>query len=477
MNTTLTTRQKALAINLAAKWYGSIAEIGGGQEVARWFFQAGGAAGSVARTICAYDMAISDGIYGPAKRYVSRERLHAMLDHEFALVADQLKQKHGDSRSFFAYANTVATRRFNSAECGRGWIGIRFQTRPHEEPSQITVHAHLRDSLADREQDALGVLGVNLIYGAFFLHQNATDLVASLMDDLSRERIEIDMIKFSGPAIRGIDNRLMSLQLVEKGFTDAAMFTADGEVVQPSEVLYKKPILVERGSFRPVTKLTLDLLEMAREAFLKEPGVDGQEPVVLAEMSLKNLSSSPDTEHSDFLARADILGALGFDVLVSRFERDYQVAEYLSAYTDKLIGFAIGLPTVKQLVEEQFYTELSGGVLEGAGRLFKHSVKAYVYPARDPKTGKIETIDDVRMPTPWEHLRRLLRELDRVKAIAPSDEALLSIQSRDVLARIANADVSWESMVSKKAVEIIKYKHLFGAAGMEDSQVVEASLV
>ena len=477
MNTTLTTRQKALAINLAAKWYGSIAEIGGGQEVARWFFQAGGAAGSVARTICAYDMAISDGIYGPAKRYVSRERLHAMLDREFALVSDQLKHKLADTRAFFAFANTVGTRRFNSAESGRGWIGIRFQTRPHEEPSQITLHAHLRDSLADREQDALGVLGVNLIYRAFFLADNASDLVAGLMDDLSRERIEVDMIKFSGPAFQRIDNRFMSLQLVEKGFTDAAMFTADGEVVQPSEVLYKKPILVERGSFRPVTKLTLDLLERAREAFLKEPGVEGHEPVVLAEMSLKSLSSSPDAIHSDFLARADILGALGFDVLVSRFERDFQVAEYLAAYTDKLIGFAIGLPTVKQLVEEQFYTDLAGGVLEGAGRLFKHSVKAYVYPARDPKTGNIQTIDEVLLPTPWEHLRRLLRELDRVKPIYPSDEALLSTQSRDVLAKISNADVAWESMVSQMAVEIIKSKHLFGAAGSEASHATEASAV
>ena len=251
MNASLTTRQKALAINLAAKWYGSIAEIGGGQEVARWFFQVGGAAGSVARTISAYDMAISDGIYGPAKRYVSRERLNAMLEHEFALVSDQLRHKHGDTRSFFGFANTVATRRFHSPENGRGWIGIRFQANPHEEPSQITLHAHLRDSLADREQDALGVLGVNLIYGAFFLHDSPLDLVASLMDDLSRERVEIDMIKFSGPAFPGIDNRLMSLQLVEKVFTDAVMFTAEGEVVQPSEVLYKNADTRRARQFPP----------------------------------------------------------------------------------------------------------------------------------------------------------------------------------------------------------------------------------
>jgi hypothetical protein len=233
---------------------------------------------------------------------------------------------------------------------------------------------------------------------------------------------------------------------------------------------------VERGSFRPVTKLTLDILERARESFLKEPGVEGNEPVVLAEMSLNNLSSSTDVDHSNFLARADILGALGFDVLVSSFEQDYQVADYLATYTDKPIAFAIGLPTVRKIVEEQFYTDLSGGALEASGRLFKRSVKAYVYPARDPKSGRIETIDDMAMPGPWQHLRRLLSELGRFQSIHPSDESLLSIDSRDVLARIMKSDNSWESMVPAKVVEIIKSKHLFGAAGIEASHCAEVSL-
>lgn len=462
-DSTLDTRHKALALNLDAKTYGSIAEIGAGQEVARWFFKVGGAAGTVAKTISAYDMAISDGVYGPAKRYVSRERLGAMLDREYLQLSDQLRQKKGDGKCFFAFANTVATRRFGSPEYGRGWIGIRFQPRPHEEPSQITVHAHLLDSLADREQEALGVLGVNLIYGAFFLHHAPQDLVAGLMDSLSRERIEIDTIKFSGPEFPAVDNRLMSLQLVELGFTDAAMFTADGEVVQPSEVLYKKPILVERGSFRPINLITLDLLERAREAFLKEPGLQGEGPVVLAEMTLRNLIPGPEVGHSDFLARADILGALGFDVLISRFEKDYQVAEYLAAYTDKLIGFAVGLPNVKKLVEQTFYPELSGGVLEAVGRQFKRSVKAYVYPARDPHSGGTQTIDDMDLPSPWQHLRRLLRELGRVEPVHSSNEKWLSIQSGDVLTRIENDDPSWKTMVPSKVAEIIESKGLFRA--------------
>ena len=462
MNTpTLGTRQKALALNLDAKTYGTIAEIGGGQEVARWFFKAGGAAGTVAKTISAYDMAISDGIYGQAKRYVSRERLNAMLEREFAQLSDQLRQKNGDRKCFFAFADTVATRRFHSPEHGRGWIGIRFQARPREEPSQITLHVHLHDSLADIEQEALGVLGINLIYGAFFLHQSPPDLIANLTDDLSRERVEIDMVKFSGPAFQGLDNRLMSLQLVERGFTDAAMFTADGEVVQPSEVLYKRPVLVERGRFRPVTNVNLDLLERAREAFLEEPGMEGQEPVVLAEMTLRNLIPGPEVGHGDFLARADILGAIGFDVLISRFEKDYQVAEYLSAYTDKLIGFAVGLPTVKKLVEERFYTGLSGGVLEAVGRLYKRSVKAYVYPTRDPQSGRIESIDAVVLPGPWRYLHLLLRELGRVQPIHPTNERWLSIRGEDVLERIAKDDPSWKSMVPPDVVTIIESKRLF----------------
>ncbi len=459
----LTTQQKALTINLAAKWYGSLAEIGAGQEVARWFFMAGGAAGTVAKTISAYDMAVSDAIYGQAKRYVSRERLDAMLEYEFAQISQQLGEKFGEKRSFFAFADTVATRRFKSAEHGRGWIGIRFQPAPHEQPSQILLHAHLQDTLAEREQHALGVLGVNLIYGAFFLHEKPFELIASLVDELSRDRVEIDTIKFAGPAFPAVDNRLMSLQLVEQGLTDAAMFVADGEVVQPSEVLYKKPILVERGHFRPVTNVTLDILERARDAFLKEPDVKGAaEPVIIAEMTLRNLVQEPELGHRDFLARADILGALGFDVLITRFEHDYEIAEYLAAYTDKPIGFAIGLPTVKQLVQEKFYGELSGGVLEAIGRLYKRSVKVYVYPARDPDTGRVESFDDMTMPGPWQHMHNLLRDLGRAVGVPTTDQAWLSIRPERVLSLIQSGDASWESMVPPKVAQIVKDKSLFG---------------
>jgi hypothetical protein len=466
----ITTRQKALALNLDATKYGTFAEIGGGQEVARWFFSVGGAAGTVAKTISAYDMAVSDGLYGPAKRYVSRQRLEAMLEQEFAQLVDRLRGARGDKKCFFAFADTVSTRSFHKAENGRGWLGIRFQARPQEEPSQIIIHAHLLDNEPAREQETLGVLGVNLIHGAFFRRGDPTASVASLIDELSRERVEIDMIKLSGPAFPNVDNRLMSLQLVEQGLTDAAMFTASGEVVQPSEVLYKKPILVERGSFRPATKLTLDLLERALDQFLQEPSVRGQKPVVLAEMTLRSLSPEPDQEHEDFLARADILRALGFDVLISRFEPYYQLAEYLAGYTDGLIGLAVGLPAMRQVADEKYYTDLPGGVIESVGRLFKRSVKMYVYPTRDPATGQIQTLDNFHIPAPWHHLHNLLVELGKIEPIRSFNESYLSIRTPDVLAGIGSGDSSWEAMVPPAVAEIVKSEGLFRSKTTEPAR-------
>jgi hypothetical protein len=458
------TSDKALALNLDAKSYGTFAEIGGGQEVSRWFFSVGGAAGTVAETVSAYDKAVSDRLYGHATRYVSPERLRAMLEQGFNKLREALDANFGDKKCFFAFADTVATRSFHKGGTGRGWLGIRFQSQPREEPSEIIIHAHLLDSTATGEQAALGILGVNLIHGAFFLRDEPTKLIASLMDDLSRERVEIDMIEFSGHVFANVDNRLMSLHLVESALTDAAMFTANGKVVQPADVFYKKPILVERGSFRPATNLTLDLLQRALEQFLEEPAVRGQTPVVLAEMTLRSLTPGPDAGHDDFLARADILGALGFDVLISRFGPYYQLADYLAIYTDKLIGIAAGLPTVRQQVaDEKYYTDLPGGVLESVGRLYKRSVKMFVYPTRDPVTGQIRTVETVQTPAPWHHLHDLLIDIGRIVPIRSYNESYLSIQTSDVLARIERGDPSWETMVPRAVAEIIKAKHLFRA--------------
>jgi hypothetical protein len=458
------THRKALEVNLDPRRFGTFAEIGAGQEVARWFFQAGGASQTVAKSISAYDMAVSDSLYGPTQRYVSRQRLEAMLDHEYQQLTESLGRVRGERSTFFVFADTVATRRAERDQHGRGWVGIRFQAQPRQPPSTIILHVHLRDRDPVRQQEALGILGVNLVHGAFFARGHQSAPILSLIDDLSGERIEIDMLKVSGPAFVGIDNRILSLQLVEHQLTDAAMFTAAGEVVQPSEVLHRRPVLVERGSFRPATKLTVDLLERAKSRFLEEPEVRGLEPVVLAEMTLRNLKQ-PDQDRAgpgDFLARAEILHVLGVDVLVSRFGPFYQLADYLADYTDRMLGIAVGVPTLNDLLDEQFSTRLDGGALEAVGRLFKRSVKLYVYPTRDLVSGRIVSLRDPAPTAPAGYLRDFVLAVDRLRPLEPSDPRFLTIRTPDVLARIQAGDPSWKTMVPPSVAERIQSDGLFG---------------
>ncbi len=461
-NETLNTGQKALQINLDARKYGTFAEIGAGQEVARWFFHVGGASGTVAKTISAYDMAVSDAIYGPGDRYVSRKRLQAMLDYEFNLLLQRLDKTRGDKCTFFVFADTVATHSFTRKEEGHGWLGMRFQTQPRETPSEIIIHVRMLDKDNVREQEALGAVGVNLIYGAFYLHDQPEQLIASLLDNLNRDRIEVDMIKFSGPRFAGVDNRLMSLQLVQQELADAAMFTADGEVVIPAEILYHRPVLVERGNFRPITNITLDMLEKALELFLKEPRLQGETPVVLTEMTLRHLTSSEHIDHRDFLERVDILSVLGKTVIVSNFRRYCRLVVYLSRHTQKLIGLPLGITRLSDVLDERFYTDLEGGLLESLGQLFKNAAKLYVYPALDRETGRVITLDDYPVPPQLGHLVAYLRENGFLEGIRNYSPAYLSIYSREVLAKIQAGDPSWEEVVPAPIVEVIKRDKLFG---------------
>ena len=458
----LDTNHKALQINMDAKKYGTFAEIGAGQEVARRFFHVGGAAGTVAKTISAYDMGVSDAIYGPCSRYVSRDRLEKMLDYEFKLLLERLDKSRGDRCTFFVFADTVATHSFSRKESGHGWMGIRFQTDCKAVPSDIIIHVRMLDTENVREQEALGIIGTNLIYGAFY-HYNAPEtLIGSLMDELTRLRVEVDMIRFSGPTFEKVDNRLMSLQLVQQGLSDAAIFTASGEMVQPADVLYKKSVLVERGSFRPITNTTLDMLERAQEQFMEEPGVKGEQPVVLMEMTLRNLLAEGGVDHKDFLQRVDILSSLGKMVLISNYARYYRLVAYLSRYTQKNIGLALGVPSLKEIFDEKFYTDLDGGMLEALGRLFKNSVKLYVYPWRDPVTSQVTTAENMKVARHLQHLYTHLIENHFVESIHKHNIEYLPIFSRDVLARIQTYDSSWETMVPKAIVDIIKRDKLFG---------------
>ncbi len=457
-NEPLETHIKARQINEDAKRYGTFAEIGAGQEVARVFFRAGGAAGTVAKTISAYDMAVSDAIYGPTDYYVSRQRLRSMLDYEYDLLLERLNEKRGGKTAFFAFANTVATRR----ESGNGWLGIRFQVEPGSESSEIYIHVRMLDKDHVRQQEALGVIGVNLIYGAFHLHADPATLIRSLLDNLTWERVEVDMIRFAGPAFARVDNRLMALQLVRQGLTEAAMFTAKGEAVQWAEVLYKKPVLVQRGSFHPVTRATLEVLERALEQFVQELELAKEPPVVLMEMTLRHLTMDDRIDEKDFLYRAEMLSALGKTVLISNFRRIHRLAAYLARYTSRPIGMAMGASKLAEIFDESFYNESEGGLLGGLGQLFKNPNRIYISPHINVETGEITTVESFPIAPNLKHLYAHLTENRCIRTIGKFNSNLLRIRSRDVVARIQSGDESWETMVPPVIVDSIKRGKLMG---------------
>lgn len=468
----LDANQKALQINLDARRYGTFAEIGAGQEVARWFFRVGGAAKTVAKTISAYDMAVSDAIYGPTDRYVSRRRLKAMLDYEYDLLLERLEDKRGATTAFFAFANTVTTRR----EEGHGWLGIKFQAEPGADASEIYIHVRMLDKENVRQQEALGVIGVNLVHGTFYSHRQPDVLIRSLLDSLTWERVEVDMIRFAGPAFAGVENRLMALQLVREGLTEAAMFTAQGEAIQWAEVLYNKPVLVQRGSFRPVTKATLDVMERGLEQFVQEPEIKDEPPVVLMEMTLRHLTTGGEIDAADFLQRAEILRALGQTVLVSNFRRFHRLASYLSRYTKRPLGIALGASNLKEIFDESFYNESEGGLLGGLGQLFKNPARLYVYPHLQLESGQLITAESYPVAAHLRHLYTHLLENRYIQGIRKYNPDLVHIRRRDVLSGIQAGNRDWEQMVPAPVVEVIKRGRLFGYGREGQSQTSRPEL-
>jgi hypothetical protein len=458
----LSTNQKALKINLDPLFYGTFAEIGAGQEVARWFFKVGAAAGTISKSISAYDMAVSDAIYGRCKRYVSRERLQGMLDYEHGLNLERLQSTRRENTAFFAFADTVAARNYQGTNECHGWLGVKFQAHPRDENSQIIIHVRMLDRENDLQQETLGIVGVNLLYAAFFLHHKPELILESLLDNLTTQRIEIDMIEFSGIEFRHVDNRVMSLKLVQLGLSGAAMFGPTGEVLQPSEVLRKRPILVERGSFRPVTKVNIDMIKSAHERFASEPEVEPGQVVELMEITMKNLLATGKIDLNDFLARADVLAAAGKTVLISDYFEYYRLAAYLTRYTSQPIAVTMGVASLQELFMEQYYAGLEGGILEAFGRLFTKDLRIYVYPLKDLNTGQLTTVQNIKMPGDLHSLYCYLVERGRIKQLDNFDESVLHIFSRDVLRRIKDHDASWEAMVPPEIARVIKDRHFFG---------------
>ncbi len=482
----LTTNRKALTINLDELIYGTFAEIGAGQEVARIFFQAGGASRTVAKTISAYDMAFSDAIYGKAARYVSEERLALMLNHEYQLLLERLAAARGDRSTFFVFANTVATKGYKGNEA-HGWLGVRFQSEPGGAPSEVVLHVRMWDKENVLQQDALGIAGTNLIYAAFYYRDDPQRFIKSLVDNLGVQRLEVDILKFSGPAFAAVDNRLMSLYLVQFGLTNAVMFGPEGDVLQPAEVFYRKAVLVERGSFQPVNLVNVDMLNCATAQFVQEPAVKGKEVVVIMEITMNNLLSTGALDPKDFLSRVDLLGALGFTAMISNYSEYYRLTSYFRRYTKEMIGVTMGISNLLEVFNEKYYDHLEGGILESFGRMFRQAVKLYIYPMRqdtydryrqtegDPSSGATSvshafssgvliTAKNVQVA---DHLRNLyahLLENQYLDCIVGFDREVLGIYSRDVLRRIREQDPTWEQLVPAKVAAAIKARQLFGHA-------------
>ncbi len=459
----LDTHAKALKINLDNRFYGTLAEIGAGQEVVRWFFRVGGAAGTIAKSISAYDMKVSDAIYGDTERYVSRPRLQSMLDHEFQLNIERLSDARGDTTSFFAFADTVVARSYKGGNECHGWLGVKFQAHPRDEPSQIVLHLRMLDNEASLQQEALGIVGVNLLYGAFFLHHEPENLLENLLDQLTVGRIEIDLIDFKGIEFRYVDNRIMAMKLVQLGLSGAAMFGPDGAVIQPSEALHKKAVLVERGSFRPVTHVNLDMLNAALEKFSAHPSVSGKTILPLMEITMRNLlAGGQEVDRRDFLARADLLAACGFHILISDYFEYYRLAAYLAWRTKEHIGIVLGAASLIELFDEKYYTALPGGILESFGRLFKNELKVFVYPLRHQGTAELTTVENLQVASELRKLYGYLADRGSFVQLDNYNPEYLNIFSRDVLKRIAAQDETWESMVPSQVAELIKKRGFFG---------------
>ena len=491
----LTTNRKALTINLDGTRYGTIAEIGAGQEVARIFFQVGGASGAIAKTISAYDMTFSDAIYGKAPRYVSQERLQTMLEHEYRLLKERLSDKRGDRTKFFVFADTVVAKSFKGPNDGHGWLGVRFQHNPLEEPNEVVIHVRLWDKENVQQQQALGIVGINLIYGAFNYTGDPKQYIQSLADNIGTDRIEVDMVRFSGPVFKHIDNRLLSLHLVQFGLTNAVMFAANGEVLQPSEVLHHKAVLVERGSFRPVTHVNVDMLNCAAAQFMQEPMAKGKPLVVLIEITMNNLLAEGDLNADDFLARVDMLGHIGFTTLISNYSEFYRLVSYFRRYTKEMIGVAMGINNLLEIFNEKYYEELEGGILESMGRMFRHAVKLYIYPMRQDAydrylasghpasaqnqapsetfgAGVMITARNLQVSDRLRNLYAHLLENHNLDCLVGSNPDYLNIFSRDVLQRIKSGDSAWETMVPAKVADFIKERHLLGYVPKPQAAVI-----
>lgn len=458
-------KQKALRINLDNQIYGTIAEIGAGQEVARHFFRAGGAAGTIAKTMSAYDMVISDKIYGREKsgRYVCRERVEKMIDHEYNLVVDRLEDSRSNETKFFAFADTVAAKSYSGLGDCHGWLGVKFQHEAKAQASEILLHVRMLDQENIQQQEAVGILGVNLIYACFNYANDPVKIVSTLMDNLTNRRIEIDMIRVKGEAFKGIDSRILSLELVKRKYTNMVLFDEFGQVTAAKDSLYKKNLVVLRGSFRPPTHVNMDMLKCGKEAILNELEGDEQSRLeVLAEISMSKLLERGAVDNRDFLARVELLTKLKQKVLITNFDGYFSLNMALQPICRKKILFVSGVYNLQEILDIEKYREKQSGILGALGELFGHSTSMLIYPAQDDEDeSKLKTIADVPYDNSLKNIVQHLLDNKLIRDVSDYNPEYSSIWSRTVLKMIQDGESGWEKMVPDIVAKTVKEESLF----------------
>ncbi len=459
MKQTSTVLNRALEINLNPQIYGTFAEIGAGQEVARFFFQAGKASQTIAKTISAYDMIYSDEIYGKEStgRYVCESRLNKMLDKEFNLMHRRLDATRGANTCFFAFANTVATGDGKKRQT-HGWMGVRFQTRPGGPANDIIVHVRLLDKFRLLQQEILGVLGVNLVYTAFTSVHNTETILDSLVANIKEGQVAIDLIRFSGPDLKHVNNHLMNLELVRKGLADAVMFGPKQEIMTISDELFQKSAVIQRGTYRPVTTTHLDVLEKGIQQFKKD-FPDEKKTMVMFELTMQNLMQDGHLQEKDFLDRVTSLCSLGYNVLVSNFFLFYQLKRFLRAYTQKPMVLIMGASHLERLFDEKHYQDLEGGLLEGLGKLTDDKTRVYIYPH---KTENSCMTTKTFFPDPkWLPIYQYFLAQKQISDISGCDETEEYLHSDFVRDLIVKKDPKWEKLVPETVRDQIKKENLF----------------
>lgn len=460
------TEQKALNINLDDSIYGTFAEIGAGQEVARNFFQVGAAVGTIAKTMSAYDKTYSDKIYGieDKGRYVCESRVYKMMDHEYDLLVERLEDKR-ENTNFFVFADTVAAINYQKTIRGHGWLGVRFQLTPHSAPNDLVVHVRLLDNDNRLQQEAIGVLGVNMIYACYFYNHNLEHFVQSLADGLEG-RVKIDLIRLNGPDFRHADDRLLSLYIVKFGLSEVSMFGPDKQSVHGSEFLYKKSVMVVRGHYRPPTLATEDALSASQKQFIEDEGIDPAQAFALAEITLDGLRLEDKIDEQDFLDRTELLCALGQTVIVSNCENHQKLINYLSDFKIQQLGLVIGVNELLEIINQKYYENQDGRILVAFGELFTRNIKVYAYPALNDKAELI-TAKDLKIPEGIKFLYKHLIDSEQIVEIKGYDPNRLSIFPWEVLDCIQQNKAGWEDKVPARLVRLIKEKELFSVKRRE----------